>query len=146
MSDLSGSGHIVAMARVVWGLHVLQEGPQPDPNGPRLLKMLKTNLGPYESALGFRFATQPEAGVYLDWLSEAPQNYREPTQLERCAEWLLNLLREQGAMAPAEVIALGRAAGFSRSLIYRARKHLAGQVENTNGKQSPHNRWQIAAE
>ena len=146
LSDLSGSGHIVAMARVVWGLHVVQEGPQPDPNGPRLLKMLKTNLGPYESALGFRFAPQPGAGVYLDWLSEAPQNYREPTQLERCAAWLLDLLQAQGALAPAEVIALGQAADFSRSLIYRARKHLAGQVVNTDGKQSPHNRWQIAAE
>ncbi len=146
MGDLSGSGHIVAMARVVWGLHIVQEGPQPDPNGPRMLKMLKTNLGPYELPLGFKFVPNKKQGVHLDWLPETPQNYREPTQLEICSEWLLDLLQAQGALPPAEVISLGQAAGFGRSLIYRARKHLAGHVVNTNGKQSPHNRWQVAAE
>lgn len=146
MSDLSGSGHIVAMARVVWGLHVVQEGTKPDPNGPRLLKMLKTNLGPYESPLGFRFAPNASPGVYLDWLPDAPQNYHQPTQLEICSEWLLDLLRENGDMKPAEVISRGQEAGFGRSLVYRVRKNLAGRVVNTDGKQSPHNRWQAADE
>ena len=78
--------------------------------------------------------------------SEAPQNYREPTRLARGSEWLLGLLHEQGALAPAEVISLVQAADFSRSLIYQARKYLAGQVVNTDGKQALHNRWQATTE
>ncbi|MEA3351974.1 MAG: AAA family ATPase [Chloroflexota bacterium] len=145
MDDLSGSAHIVAMARVVWGIHVVQTGPEPDPNGPRKLKMLKTNLGPYEESLGFEFAPLHPKGVYLKWSQDAPQAYREPTKEDGCAAWLLEMLQD-GAMKPKEVIAAGKNEGFSRSVIYRARRSLSGQVDNTDGKKSPMNKWELVKE
>ena len=143
MDDLSGSGHIVAMARVVWGLHVVQTGQQPDPNGPRKLKMLKTNLGPYVDPLGFEFQPLHPAGVTLKWTLDAPQHYREPTKEEICANWLLALLVE-APMKPKDVIAAGEAEGFSRRLIYNARSSWRGQIVNTAGKNSPTNQWKLA--
>ncbi len=145
MDDLSGSAHIVAMARVVWGLHVVQTGPQPDPNGPRKLKMLKTNLGPYADPLGFEFAPLPPKGVYLKWSLEAPQRYREPTKEDECAAWLLELLRD-GPMKPRNIIEAGKEEGFSRGLIYNARNSLQGRIVNTQGKNSPYNEWRLVDE
>ena len=143
MEDLSGSGHIIAMARVIWGIHLVQSGPQPDPNGPRVFKMLKTNLGPYEDPLGFEFAPLHPKGVCLNWLPEAPQPYREPTKSDHCSQWLVNLL-EEGPMKPKDVIAAGAQEGFSRSSIYSARQKLRGYVVNTDGKNSPNNCWKLA--
>lgn len=142
MSDLSGSGYIVAMARVVWGLHVIQTGPAPSPNGPRLLKVLKTNLGPYEDPLGFTFAPLQPKGVYLKWSVEPPQSYQEPTKMEDCKTWLVALLAEC-PRKPADVIVAGEGEGFSRNLIYRARRGLSEQIENTDGKNSPNNQWRL---
>lgn len=143
MSDLSGSGYIVALARVVWGLHVIQTGPAANPNGPRLLKVLKTNLGPYEAPLSFSFAPLEPKGVFLKWSVEPPHSYQEPTKLDNCMTWLLALLVE-GPMKPAEIVELGETEGFARNLIYRARRGLNDQIENTEGKNSPHNQWKLA--
>ncbi|MFH1635392.1 MAG: AAA family ATPase [Chloroflexota bacterium] len=145
MDDLSGSAHIVAMARVVWGIHVVQTGPEPDPNGPRAFKMLKTNLGPYEEPLGFEFAPLHPEGVYIKWNQEAPKTYREPTKEDECAVWLLDLLQD-GSMKPKDVIEAGKAEGFSRGLIYNARSGLRVRVVNTEGNKSPHNQWKLADE
>lgn len=142
MSDLSGSGYIVAMARVVWGLHVIQTGPAVNPNGPRLLKVLKTNLGPYEDPLSFTFAPLRPKGVTLRWTKDTPGTYQEPTKLESCKAWLLTLLAEE-TMKPAEIVELGETEGFARSLIFRARRDLNDQIENTEGKNSPQNRWKL---
>ncbi len=143
MSDLSGSGHIVAMSRVVMGLHVVQTGPEFDPNGPRELKMLKTNLGPYEQPLGFEFRQLQPKGVYLHWLDEAPEKYQEPTKEEECQEWLLSTLMEHGAMRPVDVVELGKDYGYSRATIYRARESLTGQIKNTEGRKHPGNEWEL---
>ncbi|HNB50468.1 MAG TPA: AAA family ATPase [Anaerolineales bacterium] len=143
MSDLSGSSYIVAMARVVWGLHVIQTGAAPNPNGPRLLKVLKTNLGPYERPLSFTFAPLPTQGVTLQWAKDAPGTFQELTKREECEQWLLALLAE-GPMKPAEVVELGEQEGFARNLIYRARRKLSEQIENTEGKNSPVNQWILA--
>lgn len=141
MSDLSGSGHIVAMARVVWGLHVVQTGPEPDPNGPRRLKMLKTNFGAYASPLGFVFQPRGDAAV-LQWLDTPPEAYRPPTERERCEAWLLEQL-QSGPKKPKDIVQDAEAAGFSRAMVYRARKNLEGQIEDTTGRNSPQNRWQL---
>ena len=131
------------MARVVWGIHVVQTGPEPDQNGPRAFKMLKTNLGPYEKPLGFEFAPLHPAGVYIKWNQETPQTYREPTKEGMCATWLQDLLQD-GPMKPKDVIEDGKAEGFSRGLIYNARSSLRGKVINTEGKNSPKNQWKLA--
>jgi hypothetical protein len=141
MSDLSGSGHIIAMARVVWGLHVVQTGPQPDKNGPRHLKMLKTNLGAYAEPLGFTFASRGDTAV-LEWLDTPPDAYRPPTRLDECKDWLLTQV-QGGPVKPKDIVRAGEAAGFSRDLIYRARRELEGQIVNTEGKNSPWNHWKL---
>ena len=141
MSDLSGSGHIIAMARVVWGLHVVQTEPQPDKNGPRHLKMLKTNLGAYANPLGFAFASKEES-VMLEWLDTLPDTYHPPTRLDECKAWLLTKIQEV-PVKPKEIVAVGEEAGFTRDLIYRARRELEGQIVNTEGKNSPRNRWKL---
>ncbi len=55
MHDLRGSGHLVAMARSILGMELLKTGGVDDPNGPRLLKVLKTNLGKYPKPLSVEF-------------------------------------------------------------------------------------------
>lgn len=142
MEDLSGSAHIIAMARVVWGIHVARTGPKPDPNGPRVFQMIKTNLGPFQPSLGFEFAPLHPKGVCLKWQQEAPKTYREPTKEDVCTAWLLDLLRD-GPMKPKEVCAKGSLEGFSRTLIYNARSSVRDQIETSDGKNSPQTQWKL---
>jgi hypothetical protein len=69
-----------------------------------------------------------------------------PTQAELCAEWLLATLREHGEpMKPRDIVALGKAAGFSKRSVYEARKSLVleGRVYDTaEGKRD--NEWALA--
>ncbi len=141
MSDLSGSGHISAMARVIWGLHIIQTESEPNPNGPRRLKMLKTNFGAYEDSLGFEFVARGDSAV-IKWLEKSPEDYHAPTKLDKCKEWLLKNL-EDGEKKPAEIVESGAEEGFSRAMIYQARQELEGSIENTDGKNSPKNRWRL---
>ena len=144
MEDLSGTGHITAMARVVLGLHVIQTGPTFDPNGPRELKMLKTNLGPFEKSLSFEFAPLHPKGVYLKWSQEAPKPYQEPRKADECAAWLLETLQDASEpLLPKDIVALAADVGFSRRSVYRARQTLAGQITNTHGRKHPDNAWQL---
>lgn len=145
MEDVSGSSFITQQARVVVGLHVLQTGPDFDPNGPREFKMIKTNLGMYRKPLGLSFAPLDSGGVKLDWQIEAPEGYREPSLLDECMEWLEDLLRANpDGMRPKDVQAEGNAEGYSRNMVYRARKELRGQIENTVGHKAPNNHWKWA--
>ena len=142
MEDLSGSGHIIAMARVVIGMHVVQTGPEFDPNGPRKMKVLKTNLGPYEKPLGFEFAPLHPSGVFLKWTDKPAAHYQEPTKTDNCVEWLEGLLSE-GPMTPKEIISKAGDEGFSRASVFRAREQLGTRVRNTGGRKSPENEWEL---
>ena len=142
MEDLSGSGYITQQARVVIGLHVVQTGPEFDPNGPRELKVLKSNLGAYPKSLGFTFEPLYPDGAKLKWDVQAPHEYHEPTQLDACKEWLEDLLKEnRQGLKPKEVAKIGVEQGFSERTIYRARNELHQQIANTHGRQSPENTW-----
>ena len=144
MEDLTGSAHITAMARVVLGLHVIQTGPSFDPNGPRELKMLKTNLGPFEKPLGFEFAPLHPSGVYIKWSAEPPQTYQEPTKSDECAQWLLDTLEDaHRPMTPKEIVEKAAEFGFSRRTLYRARETLSAQIHNTLGRNHPDNTWEL---
>ena len=142
MEDLSGSGHIIAMARVVLGMHVVQVGPEFDPNGPRKLKVLKTNLGPYEQPLGFEFAPLHPSGVFLKWTDAPAQRYMEPTKSDNCSNWLVELL-SAGPMAPNEIVEQAGDRGFNRRMVYRARELLGSRIRNTAGRKSPDNEWEL---
>lgn len=139
LEDLSGSGHITAMARVVWGLHIVQTGQEADKNGPRELKMLKTSLGPYADSLGFTFKPAHPSGVFLDW-GTAPKTYKAPT----CTDWLMETLQNAAEpIKPSEIIQMGEAAGYSRATIYRARTALAKNIRDTeDSRQHPGNAWE----
>jgi hypothetical protein len=145
MEDVSGSSFITQQARVVISLRVMQTGPDFDPNGPREFKMIKTNLGLYSKPLGFSFIPLEPAGVGLDWQIEAPKVYREPSLLDECMEWLEDLLRANPeGLKPMDVVSEGKVEGYSRALIYRARKGLRGKIENTIGHKAPNNCWKWA--
>lgn len=143
MHDLRGSGHIVNMARSVMGAYTSSD----DPNGPRRLVMLKTNLCKFPRPLmihhvatdnpavaGLRYTHAPEldlsaAGIDGDSL------------IEQCCAWLLETLTP-GPMAYSDLI---DAAGdkFSQTTIQRARKKLDWQIIDTHGWRHPKNQWSI---
>ena len=142
MEDLSGSGYITQQARVVMGLRVVQTGPEFDPNGPRELKVLKSNLDFYPKPLGFIFEKLQGKAVRLHWDTHAPKAYREPTQMDVCKEWLEDTLKEQPAgLRVKDLLSLGEEQGLGKRMIYRARHELARHILNTRGRQAPDNAW-----
>jgi hypothetical protein len=144
LDDFRGSGHITAMARSVLSLSVVQDGPQPDRNGPRHLEVVKTNLCAHPRPLGLVFEPAGPHAPTLRYTSP-PRPYRPPTQVDACAVWLVDLLTEAGKpLKPQEVVALAGEAGFTKSAVYRARKRLAGTIADTGTRFSPHNRWVLA--
>jgi len=143
------------MARSVLALSIIQDGPEPDRNGPRRLEVVKTNLCRYPKALGVRFEEGPSGHEFheLDegkvvWVryGEAPQAFREPTQAEACAGWLVEVLEEEGEpMRPKEVVELGKEYGFTRATVYRARERLGEAIEEVgSGPRDPGKRWGLA--
>jgi hypothetical protein len=141
MDDFRGSGHIIAMARSVMGVSVVQTAAEADRNGPRKVEIIKTNLGPYPEALGFEFAPLHPKGVFLNW-GNAPQAYHEPTKEEECREWLLMLITNAPeGIKPKEAVEAGEEYGYARAMIYRARNELKAQIVNTLGRKHPENLW-----
>jgi hypothetical protein len=144
--DFRGSSHIMAMARSVMGLSVIKTTEELDRNGPRRLEVVKTNLTSYPKALGVNFQAV-EGGVWLRYDEKAPRAYREPTQAEECAAWLVAVLEEAGGpVKPKDIIDLAQADGYSRDVLYRARKALGEQITDTATKRDPGNMWSLAEE
>jgi hypothetical protein len=155
--DFRGSSHIIAMARSVLALSVVQAGPQPDPNGPRRLEVLKAILCRCPPALGVVLDSTPGdtpppgslpglEEVSAPWVryTDPPQPYRRPTQVDQCAAWIQELLRaSEEPLKSSEVYALAEAEGFNRNTVYRARKTLTGVVRDTDKWRSPNNRWML---
>lgn len=142
--DFRGSSHITAMARSVIGLSVVQTGPDVDPNGPRKLAVLKANLCGYPEPIGCEFLPMYPAGIMVQWDAKAPEPYKPPTKLEECAAFLQNLLRDTGEpLSPKEIIGMAREEGFSRDLVFQARKSLGKHIQNTGGYKDPANQWEL---
>ncbi len=79
--QIRGSGHITAMARVAWGLTTVQTGARPDPNGPRKLQVIKSNLARHPDPLGITLEPLPGGEhVRVVYDQEAPEAYKEPTE------------------------------------------------------------------
>jgi len=142
--DFRGSSHIVAMSRSILGLSIIQTGPKMDRNGPRRLEIVKTNLGRYPEPLGCTFESLEPNGVYIKW-GDAPEKYKEPSEVEQCADWLVRILLEAGEpVKPKELVEWGEDEGWGKATIYRARDLLADQIVNTAGNRSPKNKWALA--
>jgi hypothetical protein len=162
--DFRGSSHIVAMARSVLALSIVQTGPAPDLNGPRRLEVVKTNLCAHPAPLGIIFELgelgldQERSDAYAGGTLGArgptlrytgpPQPYREPTQTAACGEWLVDLLANASTpLRPKTVLQAAGDAGFSRATLYRARKELGDLVVDVGrGPRDPHKRWALAQE
>jgi len=143
IDDFRGSGHIIAMARSVLGMSIVQTGPELDRNGPRRLEVVKTNLGPYAGALGMELVGLGADGVMLRY-GKPPKAYQKPTSVDECGDWLLQFLEDAGEpVKPSEVVEAAKEEGWSRSALYRARKGLEGQVVDTRGRNDPHNQWAL---
>lgn len=145
--DIRGSGDLIAAGRSVLGMDALQTDANGDANGPRRLKVLKTNLCQYPEPLAVNFRSLPgnEDYVEIDYnraaLFEAPP---AKSKAEECADWLLEVL-EEGPKSYSDLKDyLLDELGHSESTLQRARKILADRVVDTEAKQSPTNQWVLA--
>ena len=155
--QIRGSGHIAAVARVAWGLTTVRTTADPDPNGPRKLQVIKTNLSRYPNPLGITLEPIPspgtpgegpgmgakDDGVRLTWSTEAPNGYEEPTSRDAALDWLMQILESEGPLSPREVVELASGEGYSRATIYRARENAGSQIVNTKGRRNPRNLWAL---
>jgi hypothetical protein len=145
--DVRGSGHIVSLARSVLGLAEVRDlAPvqirlDPQPDSPRRLQLLKTNLGPYPDPLGMTFVPKETGGVDLAY-GPAAEPMRPLTLVQSCAHWLLDhLTLYRRPMSPSELERHACRAGYSRMTLFRARELLGSQVADTHGRHNPGNRW-----
>jgi hypothetical protein len=148
IDDFRGSSHIIAMSRSVMGLSIIQTGPVLDRNGPRRLEVIKANLGRYPDAIGVEFMPLHPKGAWLRY-GEVPQPWSEPRELngqDLCGEWLLETLETNGPLAAKDILTMAEEAGFSRAMIYRARKDLDEQIRDTLGARKIGNKWELVAE
>lgn len=148
MNEVRGSGHITAMSRVAWGLKTVQTGQKPDPNGPRKLAVIKSNLSRHPEPLGVQLEPIPgnEENARVVYAEDAPESYKEPTAGDEAETWLLGYLEDAGRpVKPADVVKAGAEEGYNRMMIYRAREALSDQILNTGGRKNPKNRWALAS-
>ena len=143
--DFRGSGHITAMARSIIGLSIVQTTAQRDPQAPRQLQVIKSNLCMHPQALGVNLVPAHPYGVTIQY-GEAPQPYHEPGELERAQEWLLDIL-EQGPLTPREARKLAHEdAGISKATLSRARDALREQIEDSHGPHHANNHWRLVGD
>lgn len=141
MHDLRGSSHLIAMARSIIGLYIAAD----DPNGPRRMTVLKTNLCKHPPPMAFRYVpTQIDPAVP----SVAYQAVNQPvldddTITGQCAEWLLDALAA-GPRSYADLVDEANELGYSQTNVQRARKKLDWQVIDTLGPQKKGNEWTLA--
>jgi hypothetical protein len=145
LNSVRGSSHIGAMASIVVGMQWIPTAAQPDPNGPRKLWCLKSNLALKAPPLGVTLEPHPsDPEVAAVHYGDAPEPYQKPTKAELCAEWLLDTLHGNGEpMNPNQLLELAESEGFSRATLYRAYKHLGDQITDTQGRQHPENKWAL---
>lgn len=142
LNSIRGSSHIVAMARNIMGMQWIPTSEEPDMNGPRRFWMMKCNVAQLVEPMGVALVPHPvNAEVAAVRYVDAPQPWREMSKGDECIEWLGDVLRSEGPMSPGAVVELGDELGFGRRMIYRARKKLGHQIENTKGKKHPDNQW-----
>lgn len=140
MYDLRGSGHIVAMARSIIGVDQNSH----NPNGPRSLSVLKTNLGQKPKPLTVDFQSSDKDSnianlVYGSGGMPAPEPV---TKVDECANWLVEKLIEPMAYAELKSMASDEIKATETTL-QRARKQLNGLIIDTLGARQPGNKWAL---
>ena len=140
--DFAGSGHIIALARTAIGLSVMQNGNGFSLRGPRRVDLCKT-FEDYPEPLGVTLESLPGGGKRMVY-GEAPN--ADTTARQDCGSWLIEYLEEHGASKVKDVVADALEAGYSRDMVYRARKELETRIVNTKGHKHPQNRWALFGE
>lgn len=141
MHDLRGSGYIAAQGRVIWGYSVISSAGFDLKDGKRHLQIMKTNLDQWADSLGVDLLDIPGGGKRLVY-GEAP-SLDAPTAREDCSGWLIGFLEQSGPSKVKEVMAAASQEGFTRDMVYRARKELEGRIVNTKGHKHPGNQWAL---
>ena len=145
--DIRGSGHVVAMARSVIGVWIVQTKAEPDPNGTRIMAVLKSSYGRKPKPIGYDVFSDSKSDNPVIVFSEAPKPYKEPTQAELCANWIIESLEEADEpIKPKELEALAQKVGFKRDTFYAAHRKLERErrVKDTLGNKNPENAWQLS--
>jgi hypothetical protein len=147
LDDVRGSSHLGAMAAVVIGLQWVPTGANPDPNGPRRLWLLKSNISPKPEPLGVLLQEHPaDKQVAQVLYVDAPLPYKAPTKRQECREWLLDLLADsEKPMRPSDIVEQAKKAGYTRRIVYYARDELKEQIVSTAKKNDPTTRWTLAS-
>jgi hypothetical protein len=143
--DIRGSGHVVAMARSVIGVWLVQTGPEADPNGPRVMAVLKSNYGRKPKPIGYDVLNDANDNPMISF-GDAPKPYREPSKTQLCSEWIVETLTDEGtSMQPKELEVMAFKAGFKRDTFYAAHRLLEkdGLVKDTHGNKNPENAWEL---
>lgn len=142
--DFRGSQHIIAYARTVFGLSIVQASGQSfSLNGSRRIDMVKTNFSNWTEPLGL---SQERDGDQIKFVySDAPTQNQDSSVQEECELWLIEYLEENGPSPASDVIEAGDGQGFSESTIYRASRSLRKQSEivNTKKAKQPGNLWAL---
>ena len=58
-----------------------------------------------------------------------------------CADWLLQVLAENGPMKVSDIVEAAKEQGYSRAMVFRVREMLQDVVVNTLGYRHPDNCW-----
>ena len=69
----------------------------------------------------------------------------EPSETDLCARWILEYLGAAGEpVRPAELVRAAGEEGYSRSMVYRARRSLGALVVDVGkNRQDPRKRWRL---
>lgn len=142
MDDIRGSGQIAAQARSILAISMMGQGLA----APRRLEVLKKTIsrGRMPTPLGVNAMKDGGDLVVRFEYGDAPNADSSP-QRQDCGDWLRDLL-SSGPMSFKEILAEGEAEGFTKTMIWRARKALGMEIADTKGKQHPRNEWMLVSE
>jgi len=143
--DIRGSGHVVNMARSAIGVWLVQTGPEPDPNGPRIMAVIKSNYGRKPKPIGYEVLDDANNNPKI-FFQDAPKPYKEPTKIQKCAEWIIEALEDLAIpIPPKELEAMAFQEGFKRDTFYGAHRALEkdGRIVDSHGNKHPDNTWML---
>lgn len=124
---LRGSTAIPANCRSIIGLepYGIEE------NRKIKMRMIKTNLAPFQEPLSLRIINNPNGNEIIDFLCE-PYVPPPPKRMKKelCADWVVELLEKQKeySMPLKEIVELGVGSGYTRNNIYAAKEVLKDKI------------------
>lgn len=100
-----------------------------DRNGPRIMKLLKSNASTYPDPVGVTI--QPwelDGEVPIVEFGDAPSFDDAVPQIEQCENWLIEYLQVNGPTQTATLIEDAMAEGYNERMVYRAKKRAGADI------------------